>query len=715
MTILEKVRAYISATIDDATLLSLVKDALTETLRVYGGDTKYAFAQETEYTSFPITVTNPSILAVYRVMSEGDTERKIPCRYVPYGKLEEVLRSEHPEYPVEADPIYTISGNQLYIYPVPDKASIVTLVVPDVTNAEYIDKLPRELHQPLLWYSIAQAKMYEAKARNDDVVSRLADVLSDITAYLSERPSISAPTAPTLQTISLPQMDTLPTFPTLDFIDTSQTLDDNIALPTLTLPSAVDLSNYTVTLPVLVLPDMGALPDDLVFQGLNVSDSPPTMGTLPTFSFSETLTLPDTVQIDPFIVEDAPAVGTLTVPSPPTAPTLSDISITEFIISSTLPDTSSLPTLNLDFSNFTSYMGDDDFDKARVELEKIGAELNKYASDIRKQIEQYNTDINKYRSEVEKEATRIARSIDEYRSQLEKEVNEYRLALEKHRYDVEKAVNEYTFKLDREITEWRDKQQVRYQAYASKVNNEVQNYVAQVRANVDSYRSKFESAIGEYRERANVVINEYRAKLEEYINKYRLQIEEYARENDIDINMFRANLEKAIAEYREKVNAVIAEYREVANANIAQWRTEIESAISNYREQVQAAIGEYGAEVRAYIDRYVAVYRTYTDQVRINLEGWNSEYRNKVEKYVAEARNAIESVVATNRSLIDKYRADIEEYAQEYASALNNAKMRIDSIRSRFEMMNVEIGLIKLATDVAIMYEKKFYNGGMKQ
>jgi len=199
LSLLDRVKAHVSSSIDNDTLLGFIKDGLTELLRLQGNASLTAlFATTTEHTSFPITVDENTVLAV-EIDNSG---ARIPCRYVPFTKFWEIQNPSHPLYPTSDDPAYTIIGNELHIYPEPTKAYITTLSISDITDDEYIDKLPLELTVAVTWYAIAQAKYYEAKERESAIFSDITDIASQLTDYISERPTVSAPAVPTLDTIT---------------------------------------------------------------------------------------------------------------------------------------------------------------------------------------------------------------------------------------------------------------------------------------------------------------------------------------------------------------------------------------------------------------------------------------------------------------------------------------------------------------------------------
>ena len=419
----------------------------------------------------------------------------------------------------------------------------------------------------------------------------------------------------------------------LDMLRQSETLQSSATTELTTV--ATLLSTYDSAVPTISTTAAPVLPS------YSLTGSIPSLtltGSLPTISITDYVD--EVIQALPSL----PAMGTLTMPSVPTA-TLAYTAPSGYDLPSALENAPSspvmgslpsVPTVSLpsvdyqqsvtapDFSNANTHLSNEDPELVASRVQIIGTQLQEYSTNIQdnmnsfnKQnaerdatLRQYQQDIGKYQQEVTKTIQKFGADVNSYQAQISKvtqdaqtELGSYdreqRDSIQEFQEDVEQYksdVQKYTANVGAVIQEFQQKEQAK-----------TGRYNAEAQAFISHFNAKMSQALQKYQQRAASEISRFQQELNKYVQNNQLLISEFQQ----DLGSYVQQNQVGISKYQQDVAKDMQKYTSEIQGNRAEFQSKMDSAKKSL-EQAQMRVqlsSQYQAKAQDKFQKYSALYQ----------------------------------------------------------------------------------------------------------
>ena len=336
----------------------------------------------------------------------------------------------------------------------------------------------------------------------------------------------------------------------------AKTLPDAVTFPV--LPASLTLSTVSTSLPSFTTPSAFVSPASL-------SDA--------NISFSEVGSFPEFIK-PVFSAPTLGAVGSLTLPTVPVSPSLTNSSVS---FSTTAPVYTG-QVMAPDFADANTHLTDEDSELVASRIQVIGAQVNEFSAKVQNELQEFNESNTEYQAQLQLSIQNAqlsskddSNSLQKYSAELgvyQAEVNakvqewvneEWNQNFQKYQTDYGQLLQEYTSGIQSESGRVQNKPQ----DYQQKVNKALQTYqsetgydVSRLNADIQKEVQRFTQDMAKENGTFQANINKYRAesdivsqKNQNDLAKFSSDLQSYSSELSNKIQDFNGRLQKSVADY----------------------------------------------------------------------------------------------------------------------------------------------------------------------
>jgi hypothetical protein len=322
----------------------------------------------------------------------------------------------------------------------------------------------------------------------------------------------------------------------------AKTLPDAVTLPV--LPASLTLSTVGTSLPSFTTPSAFVSPASLSNVDVSFSE----VGSFPAF-------------VKPvFSAPSLGSVGSLTLPTVPVAPSLTDNSIS---FSTSVPIYAG-QVMAPDFSDANSHITDEDPEMVASRVQVIGAQVNEFSAKVQNELQEFNESNTEYQAQLQISIQNAqlsskddSNALQKYSAELgvyQAEVNakvqewvneEWNQNFQKYQTDYGQLIQEHTSSIQSE----NNRVQNQAQEYQQKVNKALQTYQSETGYDV----SKLNADIQKEVQRFTQDLAKENGSFQADINKYRTESDKVSQQNQNDLAKFSSDLQSYSSEFSNKI------------------------------------------------------------------------------------------------------------------------------------------------------------------
>lgn len=456
-------------------------------------------------------------------------------------------------------------------------------------------------------------------------------------------------TAPAYTKPSFAGSLSIPTLPTLDL---TKEIDGTTALDPPALPSAPSIAAVDAAAATTVATTISALGTAPAF-------------TKPTFGgsiASITSAIPAAVSL----VTEIDNATTLTCPTPPIAPTLSSAGLSGTVTVGTpgTPPSYTTGAASLDYTDWTTYKGEEDPEMMARILEKIATTLREHEADMADNRNSFESSTQLYRGDLE-------RLIAQARTTLEENIAVMNQADQMALQDYVQGLAQY----DRDLAEYQEKVKVQIDSFQANMARAVTGlaeaerlYIQQYRLDIDSEVAEFQKELAAYQQDAQHKIEQARITLQEAVADAQMSTDTAVRNEantlaalirdwEGDIEFFKLGLERYAAEIQRVKEEWDLDYKKA----VEPWSIEQSNQLALYQQDIANEVNEFQKEVVAY--QQDANHKV--EQARITLQEAIADARASTDIAAQNAAKALESLAADYDRELARFQAQLQTYSAE--------------------------------------------------
>ena len=437
---------------------------------------------------------------------------------------------------------------------------------------------------------------------------------------------------------------------------------DGIVIPPAPVDADVSFTNVgsieSFVSPVFSVPDLTTI-------GSMTLPSVPVAPTMSEKSITITGT-PPTYTKPEIVLSPAPTISDLSISiNPPVAPSLSNNSIT--LPTSGIPEYVA-PSVTPDFADAEKWITtEEDSEMLASRMQEISARLNQYGSDIQNATQKMNEDNIEYQAKLQKsiQDAQLSQTDDSQK------VQKFATEINKYTAKVNEEVSAYTQNLNKEMQLFTTKRQTELQQYGSDIQNELNEfnkenieYQALLQKDIQDAQLK-ESKEGRDLQKYSQEMGAYQAEVNKEVQRW--TNEDY----NVKFNEWTQRYQAKLAEY----NSDIQKETQRVSASVADFNAEVSKSIQTYQSETGYDLSKYQAEIGAQVQRY-----------QNDLATNSTTFDKDLAKYTTDYTRAVN----INGASIANYSADIQNYAA-----------KIQKVSADYEWMTARLMKLQQQYDTA--------------
>ena len=594
----------------------------------------------------------------------------------PARLIDETLRTRLTNT-AEPTPVYYVLNNTAYVKP--EGGTITTISFPDIKRS---DTTVSGWPTMLVDLFVERAGLLILDLLMVDIREGYGTSTTLPTAPTApEAPSFSSTDA-TAVAPSATSVSALPTAP----VYTEPSLDTEVAAPTVTTLSISESAPSAPSAPDISYVDAAAVSAS--------TTSIAALGTAPTYSkpvFGGSIS--DIVSAIPTSLDlttEIDGIASLNVPTPPSDPELSSAGEGAGAITVDFSDPNSSapsytkPTLTetLDFTNWSTYFGEEDSEIMSAVMQKASVELEEIAAHI------------------QDENNEFAKEVEVYRAKIQKAIEDARVAQQQVSSTDQMALQDYIQELalyDKKIAEYQSQVASQASQFESNLNRAINGigtaqrlFLEQYQLDIQNETNEFQKELVAYQQDAAHKIEQARIALQEALSDAQSS-------TDVNVRNKAASLEAAIQDYNLELSlfqAKLGLYQAKVDVELQEYSAALDRQIQLYGTQNTIKIERYGSllqNARSKFEKELAVYNAGVQlnnlQAEITAREASQTASQSTEVAVQNKARQLEKEVQQYQSVIAKYQSELQSYSEQVQAALSNQGVVTESVAAKIRML----------------------------